>query len=173
MLVLTALGGIGWALIANPWGARFGVASVVSGFVGGLVGKRIETVLSERAAPRKLTGSQRQRLLDALSRHPVGSLEVCACAADQEAVDFSEQLAEVLRAAGGIPILARSVGHKTPHSMAVGAIDIEPGSVARAQQLIDAFVAAGIDTSAAVVPIGGTLDRAVAVLIGAKPNGNR
>ena len=56
--------------------------------------------LQERLKPRHLTGEQRATLLELLKKIPKGKVKIYAFIGDNEAIDFSAELLEVLTEAG-------------------------------------------------------------------------
>lgn len=169
MLGLGAISGAGWALLPNPHARWFGVVSVVSGLLTGLGAERLAFL---QAAPRRITATRRQTFLESLGTGGMGSLGLRACASDQEAVNLSAQVAQLLRDAGCEVHDGLTVGNPTPEGIAIGVIAPDPAKTERAQRLIAAFTAAGFRTDPVITTqIGGSLQGSVVVLIGPKPTG--
>jgi hypothetical protein len=169
MLGLGTIGGLGWALLPNPQAPWFGVVSVLSGLLGGLGSLRVESLQAKHAAPRQITALRRQNFLEALGAHPMGSIGIRACASDQEALNLSAQVAQLLRDVGCEVRDALTVGNPTRQGISIGVIGADPPNTERARRLIAAFTAAGFATMPVTTPIGGSPEEAVAVLIGPKP----
>jgi hypothetical protein len=171
MQLIIFVGGIGWALIPNPAGSRFGVASVIAGFVLAVGTEYLEWLRAKQGAPRHMSPAQRHAFLTALGTTPPVSIGVRVCASDAEAVDLFTDVAQLLRDAGWAVRDALIVPHPTRQGIAIGVIQMNPQRADLARLFIAAFTAVGLTTNPQIeTQISGTLDETVTILIGPKSN---
>ena len=164
---LTVAGGsIGWALLPNPAARCFGVVTSLAGLLGYFGFERLERL---RATPRQFTAKQRQAFIDVVGLSPKGPIGVVASAPDQEAIDFSAQVVQLLRETGWDVRHVHDVRHPTRAGLSVGAIRTDAETDERARWLVDAFSAAGIRANRVATPIPVPSLEAITILIGPKP----
>jgi hypothetical protein len=171
MLVINAVGGLGWVLLPNPAARWSGGVSVLAGFLGGIGAERLESLRAKHAAPRQITTKQRQAFIDAVGTDPKGPIGVVAAAPDQEAIELSAQVVRLLRETGWDVRDVHSVGHPIHDGLVVGVSRTEDDTDELALRLIAAFNAAGITTNRIVIPIGVPFLETITILIGPKPSG--
>jgi hypothetical protein len=164
MLVVAFLGGIGWAVLDNPFARPCGVISVVAALLSGIGAEVLERL---RAAPRRFTTRQREAFNAAARAIPKSPLGVAVSAADQEATAFSTQVVNLLSQAGWDVRHTGGVAPPIASGLAVGVS--QPDAEAEAQQLVNAFNAAGIAASKVATPVVRPFHERLTVLIGPKP----
>jgi hypothetical protein len=158
------LGGIGWAVLENPCARLSGVISVLAGLLIGIGAEVLERL---RAAPRRVTARQGEAFIAAARAIPKGPLGVAASAADQEATAFSTQVVNLLSQAGWD--VRHTVGVAPPIASGLAVGVSQPDAEAEAEQLVDAFKAAGISAIKIETPVVRPFQERLTVLIGPMP----